>query len=192
MSATADRNESGTPAANGDHADGGHGTLVEAARFLLAKAEERGLTLAIAESLTGGEVASTLVSVPGASAVVVGAVVAYATRIKEQVLGVDAARLAATGPVDGEVAKQMATGVARLMGTDLGLATTGVAGPGAADGHPAGTVHVAVASPWGTLARELHLSGDREAVRDGATTGVLALAGALLEAAPQPGVNAVG
>ncbi|RAX19356.1 MULTISPECIES: CinA family protein [Actinomyces] len=187
MSATpADQNTTAASAPDGDHS-----TLVEAARFLLAKAEERGLTLSVAESLTGGQVASTLVSVPGASAVVVGAVVAYATRIKEQVLGVDAARLAATGPVDGEVAKQMAAGVARLMGTDLGLATTGVAGPGAADGHPAGTVHVAVASPWGTLARELHLSGDRDAVRDGATTAVLALAGALLEAAPPPGADAV-
>ncbi|WP_343212245.1 CinA family protein [Actinomyces sp. 565] len=174
----------GGSAAGEPVADGSRGTLVEAARFLLAKAEAKNLTLAVAESLTGGEVASTLVSVPGASAVVVGAVVAYATRIKEQVLGVDPERLAATGPVDGEVAKQMAVGVARLMGTDLGLATTGVAGPGDADGHPAGTVHVAVASPWGVLARELHLSGDRIAVRDNTTTAVLALAGALLEAAP--------
>ncbi|MDO4899106.1 CinA family protein [Actinomyces sp.] len=169
--------------------DVGRNTLVEAARFLLAKAEERNLTLAVAESLTGGEVASTLVSVPGASAVVVGAVVAYATRVKKQVLGVDSECLDATGPVDGEVAKQMAAGVVRLMDADLGLATTGVAGPGAADGHQAGTVHVAVASPWGTLARELHLSGDRDAVRDGATTAVLALAGALLEAVPGPGAD---
>ncbi|MBE6483089.1 MAG: CinA family protein [Actinomyces ruminicola] len=170
--------------------EGGRETLVEAARFLLAKAEERGLTLAVAESLTGGEVTSTLVSVPGASAVVVGGVVAYATRIKAEVLGVDPERLALTGPVDGEVAEQMAAGVSRLMGADLGLATTGVAGPGAADGHPAGTVHVAVASPWGALSRELHLSGDREAVRDGATTAVLALAGALLETAPDRGAEA--
>ncbi|MDU0349247.1 CinA family protein [Actinomyces sp. MRS3W] len=161
-----------------------HSTLVEAARFLLSKAEEKNLTLAVAESLTGGEVTSTLVSVPGASAVVVGGVVAYATRVKAELLDVDAERLEQTGPVDSEVAKQMAQGVSRLMGADLGLATTGVAGPGDADGHPAGTVHVAVCSPWGTLARELHLDGDREAVRDGATTAVLALAGALLEAAP--------
>ena len=105
-------------------------TLVEAARCLLSAAQERGLTLAVAESLTGGGVVSALVGVPGASAVVVGGVVAYATRIKSQLLGVDRGRLERTGPVDGEVAEQMARGVARLMGADLGLATTGVAGPG--------------------------------------------------------------
>lgn len=161
------------------------GTLIEAARYLLATAEERGLTVAVAESLTGGEVCSTLVSVPGASSVLVGGVVAYATRIKEEVLGVSAERLAATGPVDGEVAKQMAVGVAALMGADLGLATTGVAGPDAADGHAPGTVHIAVASPWGVVARELRLKGDRSEIRDGTTTAVLALAVALLDAAPQ-------
>lgn len=158
-------------------------TLVEAARYLLSSAEERGLSVAVAESLTGGEVSSVLVSVPGASTVVVGGVVAYATRIKAEILGVDVRRLELTGPVDGEVAKQMANGVAALLGADLGLATTGVAGPGLADGRRAGTVHVAVASPWGTVSRELHLDGDRTQVRDGATTAVLALAVALLDAA---------
>lgn len=157
--------------------------IVQAAGFLLASAREEGLTLAVAESLTGGQVASTLVSVPGASAVLVGAVVAYATRIKAEVLGVDAAHLARTGPVDGEVARQMASGVAALMGADLGLATTGVAGPGPADGHPAGTVHIAVASPWGVIERELHVEGDRESVRLRTTTAVLALASAVIEAA---------
>ena len=158
-------------------------TLVEAARYLLSSAEERGLSVAVAESLTGGEVSSVLVSVPGASTVVVGGGVAYATRIKAEILGVDVRRLELTGPVDGEVAKQMANGVAALLGADLGLATTGVAGPGPADGRRAGTVHVAVASPWGTVSRELHLDGDRTQVRDGATTAVLALAVALLDAA---------
>ena len=114
----------------------------------------------------------------------VGGVVAYATRVKAQVLGVDAARLARTGPVDGEVAREMAQGVAQLLGADLGLATTGVAGPGTADGQPAGTVHVAVSSPWGTVERELHLEGDRQAVREATTTAVVALAVAVLDAAP--------
>ena len=152
-------------------------TLVEAARYLLSSAESRGLTVAVAESLTGGEVSSVLVSVPGASA--------YATRIKSQVLGVDERRLERTGPVDGEVAKQMASAVAELMGADLGLATTGVAGPASVDNHRAGTVHVAVASPWGVVSRELHLEGDRAQVREGATTAVLALAVALLDAAEE-------
>ena len=81
----------------------GASTLVEAARWLLSSAESRGLTVAVAESLTGGKVVSTLVSVPGASAVVVGGVVAYATRIKAQVLGVDARRLDQGGGPGGAV-----------------------------------------------------------------------------------------
>ena len=149
--------------------------LVEAAHAVLAGLGERHLTLAVAESLTGGQVCSTLVAVPGASAVVVGGVVAYATRLKVEMLGVDAEHLARTGPVDGRVAQEMARGVSALMGADLGLATTGVAGPGDSDGHPAGTVHVAVSSPWGVVSRELSLDGGRQEVRDGATAAVLAL-----------------
>lgn len=160
------------------------GQAAQAARAVLAGAGERGVSLAVAESLTGGEVTSTLVSVPGASSVVVGGVVAYATRLKEQLLGVDGALLARSGPVDGEVARQMAAGVARLCGADVGLATTGVAGPGPADGFPAGTVHVAVSAPWGTCSRLLHLDGGRDQVRAEATTAVLALADEVLRQAP--------
>ena len=162
---------------------------IRAARALLHSAEERGMTLAIAESLTGGQVASNLVEVPGASRVLVGAVVAYATRIKAQVLGVDAAHLERTGPVDRDVALQMADGVRRLLGADVGLATTGVAGPGPADGHPAGTVHVAVVAPWGQRHRELHLSGDRSQIRCATVMEVCELAIGFLqkdERVPQP------
>ena len=159
------------------------------ATSLLRAAAELGVTLAIAESLTGGQVSSSLVEVPGASRVLVGAVVAYATRIKAQVLGVDAAHLERTGPVDREVALQMAHGVRRLLGADLGLATTGVAGPGAVDGHPAGTVHVAVVGPWGEEHRELHLSGDRSQIRRATVMEVCELAIGFLqkdEYGPQP------
>lgn len=149
---------------------------IRVARALLQAAADRGVSLAIAESLTGGQVSSSLVEVPGASRVLVGAVVAYATRIKAQVLGVDAAHLERTGPVDRDVALQMAHGVRRLLGADLGLATTGVAGPGPADGHPAGTVHVAVAAPWGRRHRELHLSGDRSQIRRATVMEVCELA----------------
>ena len=162
---------------------------VRVARALLQSATERGVTLAIAESLTGGQVASSLVEVPGASRVLVGAVVAYATRIKAQVLGVDAAHLELTGLVDRDVALQMAHGVRRLLGADLGLATTGVAGPGPADGHPAGTVHVAVVAPWGQRHRELHLSGDRSQIRRATVMEVCELAIGFLqkdEYGPQP------
>ncbi|SNC61438.1 nicotinamide-nucleotide amidase [Kytococcus aerolatus] len=141
----------------------------------------RGETVAVAESLTGGLVAASLTAVPGASVVVRGGVVAYATEVKASVLGVDPARLERTGPVDAEVAREMARGVARLLGADWGLATTGVAGPGPADGHPAGTVHVAVArrgragreDRWELTDRVLRLDGDREAVREGTVTALL-------------------
>lgn len=137
---------------------------------------ERGLTLGVAESLTGGLVSARVVSVPGASRVLRGAVVAYATELKHEVLGVAADQLARTGPVDADVAVAMAEGVRRLLGSDVGVATTGVAGPGPADGHPAGTVLVAVALPGRpALAQRLHLDGDREGVRSGAVDAALAL-----------------
>ena len=168
----------------GGPVDGPVGGLAtdRAAQCLLAAAQERGLTIAVAESLTGGQVCEALVSIPGASAVVLGGVVAYATAVKARVLGVEEGLLAAVGPVDARVARQMASGVVSLMGADLGLATTGVAGPGPAEGHPAGTVHIAVASPWGTVSRELHLDGDRADVRAATTASVVALAVGLLDA----------
>ncbi|MDO5025548.1 MAG: CinA family protein [Trueperella sp.] len=104
----------------------------------------RGATLAVAESLTGGALAAAIVDVPGASQVFRGGAVTYATDAKISVLGVDTARISQFGPVDAEVAKQMAYGVAQLFDADYALATTGVAGPGAADGHPAGTVWLGI------------------------------------------------
>ncbi len=127
---------------------------------------EAGQTLAVAESLTGGLVVAGLVDVPGASAVLRGGVVAYATDLKQRLLGVDAELLARRGAVDAEVAGQMAAGAAARLGASWGLATTGVAGPDAQDGHPPGTVFVAVTGPAGARVRSLHLDGDRAAVRE--------------------------
>jgi nicotinamide-nucleotide amidase len=124
-----------------------------------------GRTVATAESLTGGLVCAALTDVPGASAVVRGSVVAYATELKAQVLGVDPDLLAAGGAVQAEVARQMATGVCRVLGADVGVATTGVAGPEPQDGHPVGTVFVAVAAAGQVSARELVLAGDRAGIR---------------------------
>ena len=146
------------------------------ARALVAALRGAGLTVAVAESLTGGLVAAAIVDVPGASRVLRGGVVAYATDLKARLLGVDEALLAARGPVDPDVATQMADGVRERLGADVGLATTGVAGPGAQDGHPAGEVHVAVAAPGGTRAVVLHLTGGRDEVRAGACRAVLELA----------------
>ncbi len=110
---------------------------------------DAGRTVAVAESLTGGLVVATLVSVPGASAVVRGGVVAYMTDVKTAVLGVDHELLALEGAVHPEVARQMARGVVSLVGADYGVATTGVAGPDPQDGRPVGEVHVAVHGPGG-------------------------------------------
>lgn len=135
---------------------------------VVAALRAAGVTVATAESLTGGLLCSTLVDVPGASTVVRGGVVAYATELKASVLGVDAGLLARTGPVDGDVAEQMARGARAVLGADVGVSTTGVAGPDAADGVPAGTVFVGLAADavaGGARHVRLALDGDRTAVR---------------------------
>jgi nicotinamide-nucleotide amidase len=129
-----------------------------------------GMTIAVAESLTGGLVVAELVSVPGASAVVRGGVVAYATELKSRLLGVDAQLLAERSPIDPEVARQMAEGVRVRLGSDgrpadIGLATTGVAGPDSQDGHPVGEVWLGLATEGGAEARGLTLGGDRASIR---------------------------
>lgn len=139
--------------------------MTAVARDVLARLRERGWTIATAESLTGGLAVSALVEVPGASASVRGGVVAYATAVKASVLGVDAALLDRVGAVDEQVAAQMADGARRLLSADVGVATTGVAGPDPQDGAPVGTVCVAVATPEGTTAERVHLSGDRAEIR---------------------------
>ncbi len=108
---------------------------------------ERGETVAVAESLTGGLVVAALVSVPGASAVVRGGVVAYMTDLKASLLDVDPELLAREGAVHPDVAAAMARGVADRLGATYGVATTGVAGPDPQDGHPVGEVWVAVDAP---------------------------------------------
>jgi len=131
--------------------------------------------VAVAESLTGGLVAAELTEVPGASVVVRGGVLAYATDLKAAVLGVDEGLLAQVGPVDADVAGQMADGVRLLMGATYGLATTGVAGPDEVDGKPVGTVYVAVAGPGSARVKALRLTGDRGEVRAQSVLAVLIL-----------------
>lgn len=141
---------------------------------------DRGWTLAIAESLTGGALADAFVRVAGASAVLVGAIVAYATPVKASVLGVDRALLDREGPVHPEVAAQMADGVRRALAVDgrpadVGVATTGVAGPDPQGGRAAGTVYVAVTTPHGRRVVGMDLPGDRQAVRSGAVEAAVRL-----------------
>ncbi|MFC4556332.1 CinA family protein [Georgenia faecalis] len=147
---------------------------------VLAALAARGGTLALAESLTGGDVTARLVAVPGASAVLRGGVVPYATDLKAELLGVDADLLAAAGPVDARVAAQMAQGAARRLGADHAVATTGVAGPGPADGAAAGTVYVAACAPGVVRVRRLALAGTRPLVRRASGDAALALLAGLL------------
>lgn len=160
------------------------------AERIVARAAARGVTIAVAESLTGGLVAETLVRTPGASVVLRLGVVAYATEMKERVLHVPTQLLADRGAVDPEVAIWMARGVRQLAALDrsactIGLGTTGVAGPGAQDGHAPGEFHIGIevettdgldASATSHLAR-----GDREAVRAAALRAALDALDAALE-----------
>ncbi|MCU0292779.1 MAG: CinA family nicotinamide mononucleotide deamidase-related protein [Thermoanaerobaculaceae bacterium] len=133
---------------------------------VLARLRQRGLRLAVAESCTGGLVASQLVSVPGASDVFLGGVVAYADDLKRALLGVPAELLAAHGAVSQPVAEAMAAGTSRL-GAQCGLGITGVAGPtGGTPEKPVGTVHMAVATPAGVVHRQHLFPGDRQMVRE--------------------------
>lgn len=150
---------------------------------LLDQLAESGRTLAVAESLTGGMIADQIVSVPGASAVFRGAVVAYVNEVKSSVLGVSQKLLADKGAVDPEVAGAMATGVVRLLGSDVGIATTGVAGPEPADGFQPGQVFIAVelVSSGVELVRGFVLDGDREQIRQSTAAAAFALLAEALE-----------
>ncbi|THE07486.1 CinA family protein [Microbacterium oleivorans] len=147
---------------------------------LVERLKELGWTLGVAESLTGGLVAASVVSVSGASAVFRGGIVAYATELKERLLGVDATLLDAHGPVHPRVARQMAEGIRRAVGddepADVGIATTGIAGPVSSDGQPVGTVHIAVSTPLGSRVESLILEGDRDEIRTAAAARAILLA----------------
>jgi PncC family amidohydrolase len=145
-------------------------------RALLA----RRATLAVAESLTGGLLGGALTDLAGSSATFRGGVVAYATDVKTSLLGVDADLLRQHGAVHPHVAVAMARGAADRLQATFGLATTGVAGPGAADGRPQGEVHVALVGPGvagdGGSVLSLRLHGGRDDIRREAVRRALALA----------------
>ena len=136
---------------------------------LHAELVQRELTIACAESMTGGAVADALSAAPGASATFLGGVVSYATEVKEEILGVAKETVDRHGVVSAECAEEMATGVRRLMGSDWAVSTTGVAGPDTQEGKPVGLVYVGVAGPSGVTAHELHLDGERAEIRAAAT-----------------------
>jgi nicotinamide-nucleotide amidase len=137
-------------------------TLEGAVGRLLLQAK---LRLACAESLTGGGLASRLADAPGASGYLAGAVVAYAPEVKREVLGVSDQTLSGEGTVSEACALEMAQGVRRALVADVGVSTTGVAGPDPLEGHPPGDLGVAVASDEGEEARHFLAPGDRAQVR---------------------------
>ena len=136
---------------------------------------ERNGTLATAESLTGGLLGGRVTAVAGSSAYYLGGVVAYATEAKAALLGVDRDLLATQGPVSEPAAAAMAEGARRAFGADLGLATTGVAGPTEQDGRPVGTLCLGVADAAGTATATMRAPGDRAQVRAWAATVALDL-----------------
>ncbi|WP_293787187.1 CinA family protein [uncultured Aeromicrobium sp.] len=131
-------------------------------------------TVATGESLTAGLVCAALVDVPGASDVVRGGIAAYQAELKTVLLGVPADLIAERGTVDPDVAIALARGARTRCAATYGVSTTGVAGPGPAEGKPAGTVHVAVVGPDDRPHVEtVALDGDRDAVRRGAVAAAL-------------------
>jgi nicotinamide-nucleotide amidase len=150
--------------------------------IVLDLCRSRGLTLATAESCTGGLVAARLTGVPGASDVFVGGVVAYSNGVKEDELGVPRSVLERHGAVSAEVATAMAEGARKRLGADVAVAVTGVAGPGGGtEEKPVGLVFAHASGPDGAEARRSELPGAREMIRGRATAAALHLVRRLLE-----------
>ena len=140
-----------------------------------------GKKLATAESLTGGGIGQAITSVSGASAVFAGGIISYTNEVKHKVLGVPVETLNTLGPVSAPVAQAMAQGARNVIGADVAVAVTGLAGPdGDEFGNPVGTVFIGYADGHTAFAREYHFEGDRAEVREQTIEAALAL---ILEAA---------
>jgi nicotinamide-nucleotide amidase len=150
---------------------------------VLRRLEARGWTLGVAESVTGGLIAARIVNVPGASATFLGSIVSYATEVKRAVLGVTADAV-----ISRQCVEEMAAGAQRVLGADVGIAVTGVAGPEEQDGQPPGTVWLGLALPGLPVeAVSVRLPGDRERIRQFSTITLLDLLRRRLDAlAPAP------
>jgi nicotinamide-nucleotide amidase len=147
---------------------------------VITRLEARGWTLGVAESVTGGLVGARLADAPGASTTYRGSIVSYATEVKRSVLGVTAEQV-----VSGESAREMAAAAQRVLGADVGIAVTGVAGPATQDDQPVGTVWFGLAVPGHEPeAVETRLPGDRFRIRQFATISVLNLLRLRLDALP--------
>lgn len=153
---------------------------------VLALLRGRGMTLAAAESCTGGLFSKRMTDLAGASAVFCGGVVSYVNAVKERVLGVRGETLARFGAVSEETAREMAQGVRRICGSDLGISFTGVAGPSQDErGNAVGTVYVAVATKDRCTVERLMLTGDRAEIRDAAVERGFAMVESVLLPLPR-------
>ncbi|KAA0023329.1 CinA family protein [Antrihabitans cavernicola] len=148
-------------------------TSVVPAADLVAALSAAGQTIATAESLTAGLLSAAIAGVPGASSVLRGGLVLYATDLKSSLGGVDATVLASDGPVAANTAEQLAIGALARCRADWGVGLTGVAGPDKQDGHDVGTVFLAIAGPEGTEVVRLQLAGNRWEIRLGAVSAAV-------------------
>ena len=142
-----------------------HPNLHRMAGLAVTGAIDGGLTVATAESLTAGMVAAVLADTPGASGMLQGGVVSYQNSVKARVLGVPQDLLDAVGAVDGKVAEAMAEGARRLCGADIGVSTTGVAGPQPHGGKAIGAVFIGIATAEGSTSYEYGFEGTRAEIR---------------------------
>jgi PncC family amidohydrolase len=143
---------------------------------------ENGLTIALAESCTGGLIASRITDVPGSSAYFLGGVVAYSNEAKEAFLGVSPESIRTHGAVSSVVAGQMAHGIRRATNADIGLSVTGIAGPtGGSPEKPVGLVYIGAASPEGTFVRRHQFDGTRLDIKAQTADAALQMAIELLE-----------
>lgn len=150
------------------------GALVALAERLQGVCLGRGLTVALAESCTGGLVSTTITEVPGSSGYFLGAVVSYANSAKQALLDVPAATLQAHGAVSAQVALAMAEAARARFGSDLAVSVTGVAGPdGGTGAKPVGLTYLGLAGRGGSDVRRLQLAGDRPAIREAAAGAAL-------------------
>jgi nicotinamide-nucleotide amidase len=156
--------------------------MLDRVQDVLQSLAQRHLTLAVAEGDTGGLLLERLTAIPGSSAVVLGGVVAYADTLKSHLLDVSPDVLRQHGAVSAAAVQAMAAGVRRLAGADIGLATTGIAGPhGATPAKPVGLAYVAAANAETVLVREHRWKGDRDANRQSSAAAAVALLRELLE-----------
>ncbi|RYD05407.1 hypothetical protein N752_08670 [Desulforamulus aquiferis] len=134
---------------------------------------DAGLTLGVAETCTGGLIEARLSDIPGASRYLMGGIVAYNNHVKEKILGVPQEILTQFGAVSRQTAIAMAEGVRRELGSNIGLAVTGIAGPSSSEGKPIGLVYIGLSSPTGTCFREYIFPGERTAIRNGTVNAAL-------------------